>query len=140
MYKYNPKRVTGSLMNIAFEGLMDGVFITVEKVEKAVLTHVGGSGELSAVLNANTLAKATLTFVQGSPTNDAFSKKVPNAAKNFFPTGVFQLNDLNGNTVVNSKDAFIEDFAKIDFGKEITGRQWTIYLPEADITAGGAGS
>lgn len=140
MYKYNPKRITGSLMNIPFEGLMDGVFITIEKVEKAVLTHVGGSGELSAVLNANTLAKATITFVQGSPTNDAFSKKIPKASTNYFPTGVFQMSDLNGNTVVNSKDAFIEDVAKIDFGKEITGRQWVVYLPDADITAGGAGA
>ena len=139
MFKYNPKRLTCSLMLIPCEGYMDGTFITIEKVEKSVLIHVGGSGELSAVLNANTLAKATLTFVQGSPTNDAFSKKVPRPP-DYFPTGAFQMKDLNGSTIVSSKDAFLEDYSKIDFGKEITGRPWVIYLPDPEIFAGGTGA
>lgn len=140
MYKYNPKRVAGGWNNIPFEGYMDGTFISIEYIEKAVVTHVGGDGILSAVLNANRLAKATVTFAQGSPTNDALTKNVPDAANNRFITAPFQLKDLNGNTVVNSKDAFIEDQPKVDFGKEITARQWVFYLPDPTIVAGGAGS
>ena len=140
MFKYNPKRVTGSWNNIPFEAYMDGTFFEVEYDEDAVTTHVGGQGELSAVLNANKTAKATLTFVQGSPTNDALSKKVPDADRNFFPTGAFQLKDLNGTTIVSCKDAFIKKMSKVEFGKELTGRQWTFVLPAAQITAGGDGS
>lgn len=140
MFKYNPKRVTGSLMNIPFQGYMDGTFVEIEYDEAAVVTTSGGDGEMSAVLNPNKHAKCTVTFVQGSPTNDAFSKKVPDADRNYLPTGAFQLKDLNGTTIAKCKDAFIEKMSKIEFGKTITGRQWVIIMPNAEITAGGDGS
>ena len=140
MYKYNPKRITCSLMAIKGEGYMDGTFVEIEYDEDAVTTHNGSQGEMSAVLNANKHAKCTLTFVQGSPTNDAFSKKVPDASKDFFPTGPFLLKDLNGTTVAKSQTAFISKMSKIEFGKEVTGRQWVIILPDCEINAGGDGS
>ena len=140
MFKYNPKRITCSLMSIKGEAYMDGTFIEIEYEEDAVTTHNGSQGEMTAVLNPNKHAKATLTFVQGSPTNDAFSKKVPDASKDFFPNGPFLMKDLNGTTVVKSQNAFIQKMSKIEFGKNVTGRQWIIILPDAEITAGGDGS
>jgi len=139
MYKYNPKRIAASWNNVPFEGYMDGTFIEIEYIEKAVLTHVGGDGVLSAVLNANRVAKATVTFAQGSPTNDQLTKMVPDASANRFITAPFQIADLNGNTVVNSQEAFLEDQPKVAFGKEITPRQYVFYLPDPKIVAGGAG-
>ncbi len=139
MYKYNPKRVAGGWNNVPFEGYMDGTFIEIEYIEKAVLIHVGGDGVLTAILNANRVAKATVTFAQGSPTNDSLTKMVPDAPSNRFITAPFQLKDLNGNTVVNSADAFLEDQPKVGFGKEITPRQWVFYLPDPILVAGGAG-
>ena len=139
MYKYNPRRITGSWNSIPFEGYMDGSFIEIEKIDKSVLTHVGGDGQVTAILNANTLAKATVTFVQGSPTNDALTKFVPNAKNNQFITAQFELNDLDGDTVVSSATAFIEDYPKVAFGKEISPRQWVFFLVDPNIVAGGSG-
>lgn len=137
MYKYNPKRITCSAFNIPFEGYMDSTFITIEKVSKSVIVHEGGTGEITAVLNCSQLYKATVTFVQGSPTNTALSKKVPNAKKDFFPTGTFTLKDLNGDSVCNCKTAFLEDISKQDWGKDVTARPWVFYLPDADLVTGG---
>lgn len=146
--KYNPKKINagwtpttaaGVPTAIAFLGYMDGTFIDVEYAEDAVTPHVGSQGDVSLVLNANRMAVVTITLVQGSPTNELLSKFVPNAKTNSLPTGPFAMADLNGTTLVSGKDAFIRKTAKVEFGKSITGRQWVIVIPDADINVGQGG-
>lgn len=136
--KYNPKKVTGSWKGIEFLGYMDGTFIEVEYEEDAVTPHVGNGGDVTFVLNANQLAKATITIIQGSDTNDDLTAQVPNADANRLPRGDFQIEDLNGTTLVNSKDAVISKTAPIEFGKNVTARKWIFLLPKARIVAGGS--
>lgn len=152
MFKYNPKRLAGNwqptdLFNpsgvaqaIQFAAFMNGIFVTAEFDESQVTYKVGGSGELTAILNPNATAKVVATFVQGSPTNDALSTKVASSANNYFPVGPLQFRDLNGTTYVNSNSAFLEKYAKVEFGTDLTGRQWTWILADAVIVAGGDGS
>jgi hypothetical protein len=141
--KYSPKKInsgwTPGTQAIQFLGYMDGTFIEIEFAEDAVTTHVGSQGDVSVVLNANRMATVTMTIIQGSPTNDQLSKQVPDARRNFLPTGAFSITDLNGTTLVQAKNAFIRKTAKIEFGKSITGRQWVFVLPEAEIFVGQGG-
>lgn len=137
--KYNPKKINGGWSNIPFLGYMDGTFVEIEFAEDAVTTHVGSQGDVSVVLNANRMATVTVTLIQGSPTNEALSKLVPDARANRLPTAPFSLKDLNGTTLVSGKDAFIRKTAKIEFGKSITGRQWVFVIPEAEINVGVGG-
>jgi hypothetical protein len=137
--KYNPKKINGSWNNVPFLGYMDGTFVDIEFAEDAVTPHVGSQGDVSLVLNANRMATVTITLIQGSPTNEKLSKLVPDARRNSLPTGAFSLSDLNGTTLVSGKDAFIRKTAKIEFGKNITGRQWVFVIPEADIFVGQGG-
>lgn len=136
--KFNPKKVAGNWGGIKFIGLMSGKFVDVEYDENAVTTHVSNDGIMSVVLNPNTAGKAKVTIIQGSVTNDDLAKLVPNSKRNSLPTNDFYLEDLNGKTVVHSKDAFIEKMTKIEFGNEILGREWTFILPDAEIVPGGA--
>lgn len=131
--KYNPKKVTGSWKGIEFLGYMDGTFIEVEYEEDAVTAHVGSQGDVTYVLNANQLAKATITLILGSPTNDDLDAQVPDANANRLPTGDFQLKDPNGTFIVTSKDAVIMKKPKAEFSKSVTGRAWTFLLPQAQI-------
>lgn len=137
--KYNPKKINGGWNNVPFLGYMDGTFVDIEFAEDAVTTHVGSQGDISVVLNANRLATVTITLIQGSPTNEALSKLVPDARRNSVPTGTFSLSDLNGTTLVSGKDAFIRKTAKIEFAKNITGRQWVFVIPEAEVLVGVGG-
>lgn len=137
--KYNPKKINGGWSNIPFLGYMDGTFIEIEYSEDAVTPHVGSQGDVSLVLNANRMATVTVTIIQGSPTNEKLSKKVPNAKLNSLPTGPISISDLNGTTLVSGKDAFIKKTAKVEFGKTITGRQWVFMIPDADINVGTGG-
>ncbi len=143
--RYSPKRITGSFQPkggdvIQFNGYMDGTFAELEYNEDAVTLHNGGQGDATLVLNANKSAKLVVTFIQGSETNDKLSKYVPDSRRNYLPTGMVSLRDLNGNTLCSAESGVIAKMAKIMFGKEVAGREWTFILPEADIFAGGDNS
>jgi hypothetical protein len=142
--KYNPKKITGSYKGsigarqfaIQFVGFMDGTFLTADYDEDAVTKHVGSQGDATFVLNANRGASVTLMLVQGSPTNDQLSDLVPNAKLNYMPVGVLTIKDLNGTTEFESADAVIKRRAKVEFGKEVTGREWVFDCGDADIYVG----
>mgnify|MGYP001599523074 CR=1 FL=1 len=145
--KYNPKKVTGSFKGkigdrdfaVQFVGFMDGTFVMAEFDEDQVTKHVGSQGDASFVLNANTGAAVTITLVQGSPSNDLLSDLVPDSSKNFMPVGVLTFEDLNGTTKIKGPETVIKKTAKVEFGKELTGREWVFDIAEADIHVGGAG-
>ncbi len=134
--KYSPKKMRGAWLGIPFLGYMDSSFIEIEFEEDAVTPHVGGDGTVTYILNASQLAKATITIVQGSPTNQLLSAKTPDPSRDFMPTGSFHFTDLNGATVVSSDAAVIQKMTKVEFGKALTARKWTFLLPVATINAG----
>lgn len=143
--RYNPKQINsgwdpsanGRDTHITFEGFMDGTFLDIEFAEDAVTVHVGADGTVTYVLNANRTATATVTLVQGADANTPLSRQVPDARRDFLPIGPFNVNDLNGDTLVTSNKAVLVKTAKIEFGKTVTGRQWKFSLHDAEIVAGG---
>lgn len=145
--KYNPKKITATFSGtigdrdfaIQFLGFMDGTFIMAEMDEDQVTKHVGSQGDASFVLNANKGAAVTITLVQGSPTNDELTNLIPDADNNYMPTGVLTFKDLNGTTEVIATDAVIKKTAKIEFGKELTGREWVFDCASATLKVGGSG-
>lgn len=145
--KYNPKRITGSWKGqigtrefaVQFTGFMDGTFATAEYDEEAATKHIGAQGEASVVLNCNKGAKVVVTFQQGAAINGELSNLVPDGRKNYLPVGVLTLEDLNGTTVFKAAEAWILKHAKIEFAKDLTGREWTFDTGEADIVVGSAG-
>lgn len=144
LLKYNPRKITGSYtgsigdrqFSVKFEGYMDGTFVEAEFDEDHVTKHVGGDGVTSAVLSANRGATIVVTFVQGAPVNEELSKLVPDGRKNYLPVGTVKIEDLNGTTAINAAEAWIKKTAKVEFGKDILGRQWTFDTGEADINVG----
>lgn len=137
--KYNPKKINSGWNGVPFKGYMDGTFLEVEFAEDQITPHVGSQGDVTFILNANQMAIVTVTFIQGSPTNEALSKLVPSAKRGTMPTGPFSATDLNGTTAVVGKDAIIRKTAKVEFAKNLTGRQWVFLVPEAEINVGVGG-
>lgn len=146
VFKYNPRRVTGSWKGtvngrnfaIQFSGYMDGTKISAEYDEDAVTKHTGDDGETSVVINCNRGASVTLAIVQGSPINKQLSDLVPNGKSDYFPVGVLDFEDLNGTTVIKAATAWIKKSAKVEFAKGITGRSWVFDTGDCDIDVGGA--
>lgn len=147
LLKYNPKKITGSFkgrinnreFSVQFVGYMDGTFVEAEYDEDHATKHMGGHGDATVVLNANAGAKVTVTLLQGSPSNDLLANLVPNAKRNFLPVGTLTFDDLNGTTAIKSSEAWIMKTAKIEFGKDVTGRQWVFDMGEAELFPGSSG-
>lgn len=140
LVKYNPKRINTVWNNIQLLGYMDGTFVEAEFDEDRVTVHVGAGGDVSLINNANLLVTVTVTLIQGSPSNLQLSNQIPNAFQNLLPTGNFSMSDLNGNSIVSGPNAFISKMAKVEFAKNITGRQWTFKIPQGVLIAGQGGS
>lgn len=143
--RYNPKKINsgfdpsagGQDFHIPFEGFMDGDFLEVEYDEDAVTVHTGADGATTFVLNANRTATATVTLIQGADANTDMSNATPDARRDWLPVGPFNINDLNGETLVTSSKAVIMKMTPIKFGKTVTARQWKLKLHDAEIAAGG---
>lgn len=142
--KYNPKRVTGSFIGkigtrefaVKFQAYMDGEFINADYDEDAVTEHVGSDGEVTLVLNPNKKATLTLTLSQGSPSNAELSNLIPDADRNFLPTGVLQFDDLDGSTKVKAAEAWIRKSAPVAYSNAVTGRAWVFGMAKAEIKPG----
>lgn len=146
--KYNPKAIVGSFQGktpqgrdfvVKFVAFMDGTFVEVEYNEDRVTRHDGADGTPTYVVTAGKGAKLMVTFAQGSPVNTLLSQLIPDAEKNYMPTGILSFEDLNGNTKVKDTDSVISKVAKVSFGDKVEGRQWTFEMAAADIFVGEGG-
>lgn len=139
MFQYDPIRVTATWGGIPVQGYADGTFIMIEYDEDAVVKTVGSQGTVTATINGNRAATATLTLVQGSLTNSLFSPLVASAR----PRGAalvvrpFMLKDLNGETVALASEAWIQKMAPAEYGKDASNREWTIAMAELTMFNGG---
>lgn len=144
MFKFNPRRLTGSWKGNAprdfaavFDGgFMDGTFLEAKFNGPRVSEHEGSDGTVTVVLNASSLATATITLSQGNPLNEYLSFLVSDAKRDFFPRGAFDWVDLNGSTKVKAPKAYIKESAPVIFGNQVQARAWIFGLVEATIIAG----
>lgn len=78
----------------------------------------------------------TLTLKQSSPSNDVLSGFMAiDEATNAGVVPVL-IKDLSGNSIYFGAQAWINQYANSTFGKDISDRQWTLTLAEADIFVG----
>lgn len=142
--KFNPKRITGSFKGVVggrefavqFTGYMDGTFIQASFNQDAVTEHVGSQGDVTLILNADKTATVTVTLAQGSASNGDLSNLVPDADNDYLPVGTLTFKDLNGTTKIKGPTSYIKKTAPIEFGNQVTGRQWVFGIPNAEITVG----
>lgn len=144
MFKFNVRRLTGSFKGnkprdfaaIFDGGFMDGSFLEAKFNGPRVSEHEGADGTVTVVLNASSLATATVTLSQGNPLNEYLSFLIPDAKRDFFPVGAFDWVDLNGSTKVQAPKAYIKESAPVLYGSQVQGRAWIFGLVEATIIAG----
>jgi hypothetical protein len=144
MFKFNTRRLTGSWKGATprdfaavFEGgYMDGTFLEAKYNGPRVSEHEGADGTVTVVLNASSLAQATITLSQGNPLNEYLSFLIADAKRDYFPVGAFDFADLNGTTKVKAPKSYIKESAPVLFGNQVQGRAWIFGLVEATIIAG----
>lgn len=129
---YDPKLVNLIIGGIVITGFAEDSFIAVEKMEDTFIEYVGAKGEVSMAENTNETGEITITLARTSPSIPYLTRLGMTKGKNALVP--VQVVDLNTNsTNVSGNDARVRKPASIEHGKEITEREFTIFVPYMDI-------
>jgi len=133
---YDPKQVIMTFGGITVTGYISGTFIEVEK-EDGFKEDVGADGTENRTNTNKTGANLKVSIQQQSLTNDQFSAVHEADIKSNTGKAPLTIKDGNGTTLVYSKQAYIKNYAKINYGESATGREWNFRLPNVGILVGG---
>lgn len=125
---YDPQDVNVVVNGVILTGFADGTMIKVEKDEDRYTAKVGTKGEVVRARNANEMGKITVTLSMDSPSNAYLSKL--EKGKGIFPVNVV---DQNFGTTTGGNDSWILKNPGVEYGKEITNREWVFVVPKLTI-------
>lgn len=134
---YDPAFVVASFLGIPISGYADGTFIGVERNNESFTLMVGAGGEAARARSRNSSGKFTFTLMSTSPVNDLLSAAWH--ADELLGTGVGPciVKDLSGATLCLANNAWIQKAPKVEYGKEISTREWVIECESVYINAAG---
>jgi hypothetical protein len=134
---YDPAKVLIAFGGNQISGFADGTYLEVERNEDTWELVVGADGEATRARKHNRSAKATITLLQSSASNDILS--AIQVADEIAGTGVNTLivKDVLGTTLVSAQSAWIVKPAKISYSNGVESREWVIEMDDVDIFVGG---
>ncbi len=121
-------------------GYADGLFLEIEPDGPAFTEKRGTDGFVSRSKTNNYLVKIILHIMQtNSPTNSFLSSIVTTdeAAQNGAGVGQFNVEDLQGTSLLVCPFAWVIGYAKQGFDRESTERAWEIHAIRSQILIGG---
>lgn len=136
--QYDPKKVPIIFAGQLISGFADGTFLTIKRQTDTFSSMAGADGEVAVVQSADKRGEIVITLLQTSASNDILSAKF--AAQEL--TGIvgepFLAKDLLGTTIASSDACWIKKYADLEFGKEVSAREWTLECNPLLLLVGGA--
>lgn len=139
MRNYDPKEVSAVAGGHLVAGFAEGEFIRVEPNADEFVDVAGSQGDVSRARIGDRRVTVTLILQQTSPSNDVLTafaeldRTTPNGGGVFS----FLLRDRQGTTLIQAEEAWVQRRPDVTFSNEVTNREWTIRLAEADYGVGG---
>lgn len=137
---YDPGSIVCSFLGIPIAGYADGTFVKAERNQDSYTLMVGAGGEAARARARNTSGRVTFTLMQSSPCNDLLSAAQQADELTGIGVGPLMIKDMNGTTLVMAGNAWIVKPPAVEFGKEITAREWVIECEALTIYSGGTTS
>lgn len=134
---YDPNGVTVTFTGANIHGFVDGSFVKAERDESAFFLQIGADGEYARAKNRNRAGKITIILQQTSVSNDTFAAAAVLDELGNGGHGALIVKDLNGTTLLNAKEAWVDKIAPLDFGKDLGQREWVLRTGSLDIFVGG---
>lgn len=135
---YAPDRVKLVVGVHSVSGYADGTFIQIEPLGDGITSQAGADGEVARVMSADKRVKITITLQQTSKSNDVLNLLLSadhlSGGDKPFP---LMLADLRGGTLIATDAAWIVNRPTVEFGKELTEREWVIETARAQFSVGG---
>lgn len=134
---YDAAKVAVTVKGLAISGWADGTFVVVDRMEESFTKVIGADGFTSRSKTNNRSGTITLTLSQTSPSNEVLSGLLADDELN--GNGVFPImvKDISGTTVLFSGTGWIQKPPSVEFGKEISNREWVIDVSDLHMTVAG---
>ncbi len=137
---YDPDQISINFAGIPVEsGLADTTFLTVTRNVEAFKTKVSADGQVTRVKVKDKTGRVTITLMQRSDVNAAFSalhtldKETPNGAG----VGPLLIKDRQGTSLYTASKAWIEKDPDANFGTDSDVRAWVIFCADLVALTGG---
>lgn len=134
---YDPTQVIVTVNGSTLSGFVDGTFVAVERAVETFSKVVGAYGEVARVKSADRSGTMTLTLMQSSNSNlvlNALANQDEQSSTGVVP---IQVKDLSTNGAVFAAEGWIKGKPKVEWGKEMSNREWVFELASVAITPGG---
>jgi hypothetical protein len=137
MQNYDPKRVVVTFKGVRLTGYMSGTFVSAERETQSFSKVVGAGGDVVRVRSRNRSGTATVTLQASSPSNDVLSGFLLEDELLGTGTGPLMVKDLNGTTILEAPEAWIQKPPDVEFGDDESSREWMFDCDELIEYVGG---
>lgn len=135
---YDPAQIIVSFKGVQLQGFAPGTFVRVERDEDTFGEQAGAGGDVVRVRSRNRMGKVTVILLQSSPSNDYLSARAAEDELTGIAYGEISLKNLNGATIVaGGSDAWIRKPAQIEYGAEVSNREWVFQVADLDLNVAG---
>ncbi len=134
---YNPADVQLILAGIAVSGYADGTFIAIGRDNPSFTSGSGADSEGWRAKSNDKTGTCTLTLLQTSASNDAFSALAALDEASGDGVGPLLLKDNSGRSLYSAETAWLEKPADAEFAREQSDREWVIKTDKLNVFVGG---
>lgn len=134
---YDPAAVKIILGNINVSGYADGTFVACGRDNPSWTSGTGADGEGWRAKSNDRSGTCTVTLLQTSGTNDAFSALALLDEETGDGVAPLLVKDLNGTTLYAAQTAWLEKPADSEMAREKSDREWAIKTDNLQVFVGG---
>lgn len=134
---YDPAQVHVIFNGILIEGIAKDTFVLAERTNDMFSVMVGADGEGARAKTNDTSGTVTVTLMQSSISNDALSAIAAVDELTGDGVGALLVKDGLGRTILAAESAWIKKIASVEYGSEITNREWVFETDDLQMFVGG---
>lgn len=135
---YSPEDVTVLIGGVyPLDGFVEGSFVSIQKDSPNFVTKVTADGKVSRVRTASQQYNVTLTLASFANSNKILTALAELDHRAINARLPLMIKDSRGSTTFFSPEAWITQPTAVEFGVDITERQWNISCSKGILIAGG---
>jgi hypothetical protein len=136
LYNYDPKKVIITVAGVTITGLSDD-FIECDRDEDSFMKRSGADGIVSRAKNPNRSGFINITLHTTSPSNSVLTGLVTVDESTGAGVVPVVIKEVDTGSSLISAFAWVRRPAKVEYGKEVKDRQWTLDCADLDIVGVG---
>lgn len=137
MSQYDPSKIVVIYSGNILSGFADGTFGAAKRNSDKQSTYVGADGRVTVVKSADNSGEVTITLAASSLSNDILSALATLQELGPLVPAPLMVKDLLGTTLIMGQKAWIKKVPDVEFGKELSTRDWVFGVENLQMNVGG---